>query len=227
MNCCICGQIAGDPSNDLLASISQEKTYRRRTVFETENFAVFPSVGPLVPGHVILCPKSHVRSMAALPALLDSEFDTVWESLSGLLTDTYGMPVHFFEHGMSHNVGSRILCTVDHAHLHAVPTQVSITTTIKKYPQVSVQDGISGLRKAVGTNEYVFYAGPDGDRIAILSEHRALPSQFLRQAFAEALGNSADWNWREHLKPEETLRTLQVLTSNFGRSSSFMETKSY
>ena len=36
-------------------------------------------------------------------------------------------------------------------------------------------------------------------------------SQYLRRVFSEAIGNATEWNWREHMKPEITVATYEVL----------------
>src|SRR5580700_6520945 len=123
MICSICSQIAGDPTHDLIARTIASKMYVRRVVMETQNFAAFPSLGLLVPGHVIVCPKTHTRSFAALSSHHDVEFDEVVGTLRRMLGQLYEAPVHLFEHGMA-GEGSRILCSVDHGHLHLVPARV-------------------------------------------------------------------------------------------------------
>ena len=54
--CCLCSQIAGWEENDLISRLLGGDTYVRRVPFESESFALVPSLGPLVPGHTLLCP---------------------------------------------------------------------------------------------------------------------------------------------------------------------------
>jgi ATP adenylyltransferase len=168
MICCICSQIAGDPANDLFAAAVGGSHYVRRVAFETANFAAIPSLGPLVPGHLLLCPKKHFRSFGALPAEYDAEFVDVLSKLTCLLREMYSPQVHLFEHGMAQK-GTRVLCTVEHAHLHLVPTGVSIEPALNPYPYLSVPPGPDGLRSLVKDEEYVFYESPRGERRVIRS----------------------------------------------------------
>lgn len=210
MNCCICSQIAGDPSNDLLARAVGASSYVRRIPIETENFAVIPSLGPLVPGHVILCPKYHYRSFTTVPPRHDNEFERLLMKLKDLLRTAYSVPIHLFEHGMAQD-GSRVLCSVDHAHLHLVPTTVSVIPILRPYSTIRVPSGLSGLRSVAGQREYVFYEGPDGNRFVVPADNHQFQSQYLRRIFSEAIGKANEWNWREHMNPAEAAETYERL----------------
>src|SRR3954464_12290217 len=115
-DCCICSQIEGQPDGDLVARLLPSQPYVRRVLLETDGFAAIPSLGPLTPGHSLLCPKSHTPSFASLDPRLEEELDHARVALSADLGDLYGGEVHVFEHGMSAATG-RVLCTVEHAHL--------------------------------------------------------------------------------------------------------------
>jgi ATP adenylyltransferase len=212
MNCCICSQIAGDPSNDLLAKTIGTDSYVRRIPIETDHFAVIPSLGPLVPGHVIVCPKQHHRSLSVSPSSHDEEFDRLLYGLKNFLRTAYSLPIHLFEHGMSPD-GSRVLCSVDHAHLHLLPTSVSIVDVLQSYPAIPAPNGLSGLRSVAGKREYIFYEGPRGERLVIPGDAYQFESQYLRRVFSEAMGNTSEWNWREHMKPDVAIATYEVLSA--------------
>src|ERR1044072_5888314 len=55
--CCLCSQVAGEKSNDLIARLLQGEPYVRRVMLESGSFAAIPSLGPLARGHTLLCPK--------------------------------------------------------------------------------------------------------------------------------------------------------------------------
>jgi ATP adenylyltransferase len=219
MNCCICSQIAGDSSNDLLAKTLGAGAYVRRVPMETENFAVIPSLGPLIPGHMILCPKDHYRSFASMPSRFDDEYDGLLSSLKNLLAGLYSTDIHLFEHGMTSN-GSRILCTVDHAHLHVLPASVSVTNILEPYPNVPVEAGLAGLREVAQNEEYVFYESPAGDRRLVHARNQQFESQYLRQVFAEALGHAGEWNWRDYMKAADAHEAFEKISTSVMRMSS-------
>ncbi len=85
--CCLCSQIAGNPKNDLIGRLLPQLRYERRVAMETQSFAVIPSLGPIVSGHVLVCPKSHAKSLACVPPELDDEFQKLKERLTHVLED--------------------------------------------------------------------------------------------------------------------------------------------
>lgn len=199
--CCICGQIAGDPVSDLISNLMKDRKYVRRVPFETENFAAIPSIGPIAPGHTLLCPKWHVRSMAMAlgpgpnQSELNLEYRMADTGLSGLLSALYSKPIHRFEHG-SAEYGTKVVCTVEHAHVHLVPAEVDILPTIQSEKRWKpIARGFSNLRTIVAEAEYIYYESPDGRSVVTFSD-AGFESQYLRRIFAEALGAPEKWNWR-------------------------------
>jgi diadenosine tetraphosphate (Ap4A) HIT family hydrolase len=194
--CCIFSQILGDSSNDLLAQLIGSETYLRRVPLESESFAVIPSVGPLVEGHVLLCPKAHVKSFSQIPVILEYEFVVMKRRLSAILAQTYRQSIHYFEHG-SAKKAQQPMCTVEHAHLHFVPTNADVWSTIKddfEWRQVINRSNLSTL---VGDHEYLWYESPEGASFVAQGVEGTFDSQYLRKIFARVLGRDEMWNWRE------------------------------
>lgn len=199
--CCICGQIAGDPDTDLITSLIKDREYIRRIPFETDRFAAIPSVGPVAPGHTLLCPKWHVRSFAVAlgpgpdQAEVNSEYHRADEELTRLLYRLYSKPIHRFEHGSSPG-GGRVVCTVEHAHVHLVPAEVDILPTIlSEHRWEQVPRGFQDLIGIVEGAEYIYYETPDG-RAFVTHSKAGFESQYLRRVFAGALGSPEKWDWR-------------------------------
>ena len=195
--CCICSQIAGDSTNDLLAKhLDSPGQYTRRIPMESEHFALIPSIGPLCPGHVLICPKKHYRSVAALNRGELTEFAIFKGKVSHKLRDKFRAAVHAFEHGAASN-SDRLICTVDHAHMHLVPAVSELSETILSALQwTKLPTGISDLRSSTGGREYISYETPSGD-LFITQQDRPFESQLMRKLFAQPLGCSSSWNWRE------------------------------
>jgi diadenosine tetraphosphate (Ap4A) HIT family hydrolase len=194
--CCLCSQIEGQPANDLIAAMLPDQPYVRRVMLETNSFAVVPSLGPLVPGHSLLCPRAHLRSFAEVDRDLDGEFLAVKEALRGILARLYDAAVHLFEHGMATD-GTRTVCTVDHAHMHFVPLSQSIDAGVVEDGRWIDCDGsLQALRALCGSGEYILYESPDGGSRILRSEAGALESQYMRKLFAKWVGHANEWDWR-------------------------------
>jgi len=212
--CCLCSQIAGSSEGDLIATLLGEGEYVRRVAIESAHFAVLPSLGPLAPGHVLLCSKDHYKSFAAVPADLDEEFEEIKRMLAARLEQEFGSAVHFFEHGSAPK-DSRIICTVDHAHLHCVPADIEIWPMLSSFDEewVSVAPFLTDMRLAVAQREYLYYESPNGlAAIATSQSRRGFESQIMRRTFSQALGRPDQWNWRTAPAPELADVTFRKLT---------------
>ena len=164
-HCCLRSQIEGRKENDLIARMLPGEPYLRRIMLECASFAVVPSLGPLAPGHSLLCPKAHVTSFARLEDSLDAEYEAIKETLKARLVARYGREVAVFEHGMDPS-GDRVLCSVDHAHMHFVPLPAS--------PRRPRERGRARRRVGAGGRR----PGDDpaavrGGRVRVLRRHRA------------------------------------------------------
>lgn len=210
-NCCLCSQIDGDRNNDLIATSLGTADYVRRVPFESRHFAVIPSLGPLVPGHTLLCPKQHFKSFASLPVNIDVEYLAVRQQLTEVLTSVYGMPIHCFEHGTAKE-SEHAVCTVEHAHLHFVPTEVEVWEELgRKFIWEHTDGTISDLERTVQGLEYLFYGSPDGKHKVTKARIGTFESQYIRKVFAKALGRPLAWNWREVSAPHRAHETYETI----------------
>jgi diadenosine tetraphosphate (Ap4A) HIT family hydrolase len=171
--------------------------YARRVLFETKLFAAIPSLGPLAFGHSLLCPKAHIHSFAELNRCFDGEFLAAKEELRQSLAWLYDSPVHLFEHGMAEG-GSRILCTVDHAHLHFLPLPCqSLAKSIAADDRwVEFSGSLQALRELADGNEYLLYEAPGGGSRILRNGTEMLESQHMRKLFAKGAGREEIWDWR-------------------------------
>ena len=212
--CNICCQILGERKNDLISNLLGEDGYVRRVILESKNLAVIPSLGPVAPGHVLLCPKVHLRSFAALSGKHREEAGQVVARLRRLLEDTYGEPVHLFEHGMVD--GGRVVCTVDHAHLHLVPSAAEVFERLRATSQWCELSLKAGDCLASCEKEYLYYCSPEGRALIREIEDEAVESQFFRKLFAGVAGDST-WDWRAMPAAEAADGIFRRLTFSLGR----------
>jgi diadenosine tetraphosphate (Ap4A) HIT family hydrolase len=193
--CCLCGQIRGDPRNDLVARLLPEEPYRRRVMLESRSFAVLPSLGPLAPGHVLLCPRHHVGSFAQVDAALHAEYCEIKATLVARLRAMYEGEITIFEHGMAADRG-RMVCTVDHAHLHVVPLPRWLDAAAAISWTTTFDGSLPALRRLAGGQEYVSCETPDGVH-RLMTARSGIDSQLMRRIIATSLGHGDRWNWRE------------------------------
>jgi diadenosine tetraphosphate (Ap4A) HIT family hydrolase len=208
--CQLCAEISGDPSNDLLARLLGGP-YRRWVLADIGRLAILPSVGPLVPGHLLICPRDHVIRFASLDAAGNGNLYEAKELVREALGRAYGVPVQFFEHGSSAR-GERVPCTVEHAHLHAVPLPDIAHALPTGSTWSSISPTLADLRAFVGDSEYLYYEGSTGGTFAARDLGSGFPSQLLRRAFAEQVELADEWNWREHPRVSQVRKTIVDLS---------------
>jgi diadenosine tetraphosphate (Ap4A) HIT family hydrolase len=212
IDCAICDQIKGRKEGDLLAQIlGGDLPYQRYVIYEDAEFVVFPSIGPLTPGHIIVCSKVHYPSFASLPTEYIQHYPQVKFHLIGLLESKFHAPVHIFEHG-SDALCKRIICTVGHAHLHFVPTEVDIENLLdKSISWIQTNADLSDLHTLTEGKEYLYYEAPNKNPLVAKARESGFESQLLRKVFAKALNNPTKWNWRKFPLPTEVWLTYQKL----------------
>lgn len=199
--CCLCSQIEGLKENDLIARLLPGQPYVRRVMLESVSFAVMPSLGPLVPGHSLLCPKAHLRSFAHIDDHLHAEYEEIKAELRTTLREIYRVEVTLFEHGMA-ATGNRILCTVDHAHMHFLPLPDMFDAGAAAEGEWTEFDGsLTTLQQLSEGREYIFYETPDGACRLLTSRDGTFESQYMRKVIAGGLGHAAHWDWREAPDP--------------------------
>lgn len=211
--CCLCSQVAGEESNDLIARMLPGAPYVRRVMLESESFAAIPSLGPLVSGHALLCPKAHVRSFARLGPGLEGGYRAVKDELREGLSRRYDSPVHLFEHGMAAE-GDHVMCSTDHAHLHFVPLPRRCDAeAVGRLPWVEFDGSLGELARLTGGLEYIQYEPPGGGARLLLAEGGGFESQFMRKLFALSLGRGENWNWRDRPDPRAADETWRQFAS--------------
>jgi ATP adenylyltransferase len=208
-DCTFCGQIAGDPSRNDVAPLVDAHWASRPVLTELGAAVVMPSIGALVPGHVLVCPAGHYRSVVAAPSDVARDVENLLGITRDRLESLTGSPTHVFEHGSS-LCGDRVACSVEHAHVHIVPSPVDVRCRIAEVAEWwPAGSDIDDLRAVVGGDEYLLYAAPTGERLVATSA-TGFPSQLLRRVVAAAIG-LVDWNWRSDPAADRIRATAELL----------------
>jgi diadenosine tetraphosphate (Ap4A) HIT family hydrolase len=206
MRCAFCDQIAGHEAGDELAGLLELEPYRRVVLLENGHATVMPSIGPLAVGHVLICPRKHRRSVAECsPDELEGLIDLA-ASVESWLRESNTRNVVAFEHG-SPAEGSRVACSIEHAHQHVLPWAEPIdllraaTDTWQQIDIRELQEATQGreyLRVRAGDQWFVAFPGPSG-----------FPSQYLRKLLADS-ARMPDWDWRASPMRERVEETIEL-----------------
>lgn len=198
---------------DLIASLLGGGPYVRRIAMESADFVLLPSLGALNEGHMLLCPKPHDTSIAAVPAERRAALMQFKMEAAARLRDVFGLPLHIFEHGAGRTSGT-VPCSTDHAHLHMVPLPHDVET------EFLVQDGwvpsapIEADVLIAPEAEYIYYELPDGRAFLRKSTGRPFPSQLMRRLLSRALGKEGEWDWRADPRADLAHRDFARVVGN-------------
>ncbi|HTU78095.1 MAG TPA: hypothetical protein VMF09_04980 [Solirubrobacteraceae bacterium] len=208
-DCSFCSQVAGNPERNEILTLIDDPWALRPVLAEVGGAVAMPSIGALVPGHALVCPASHQRSVVATPTSIAGDVQELLGIVRQRLESAVGLPTHVFEHG-SARYGGRIACSVEHAHVHVLPCEADVRRAIRDLAVWRpVGKEIADLRDIVGDSEYLLYETPDGERMTATTD-TGLPSQLMRQVFAREL-RIADWNWRREPAVERIEATVELL----------------
>jgi diadenosine tetraphosphate (Ap4A) HIT family hydrolase len=181
-------------------------------LFETDAFVVWPSLGALVAGWILIVPKRHLLCLAVLSTQLKDELSALESAFRDRLESSFGLPVISFEHGPS-EPGDPVSCTIDHAHLHVVPTATELRPRAAEIAGLPEWNTVTGLGDCRSIHErglsYVYLRTPDG-REQVLAAKK-LPSQLMRRVIAESKGPRVSWDWREHHRLNTVWQTRDAL----------------
>jgi ATP adenylyltransferase len=196
VTCQICGEIAGDPESDAYHRLLGENAYERRVIFESDVLAVLPSLGPLTPGHLLICPRQHIRRFAGAGSW-EGAYEEVENHARALLRDRVSPMIVSFEHGAARE-GTAIPCTVDHAHVHLIALPDACEITLPRHVSWrEIANSLDSLTQEVRDDEYLTFVDFDERRWVSNGPSGTFESQLLRKVVAQAVGRSERWNWRE------------------------------
>jgi diadenosine tetraphosphate (Ap4A) HIT family hydrolase len=219
--CSLCAELNGmQPPLHTLLGVSAPAS---RVLVESDNWVVVPTLGSLVPGHIMLVPRGHFYSALACPDPLLRECDAMVDRCATRLRDLYGQQVVMFEHGTEPGTPDRCGACIEHAHLHLLPgpRRFVRSVTSKGHGWISART-LLDLRSELRGSAYLL-AGEvlPGRAIFARRPDAEVPSQLLRRVFAAEVGNTKTWDWRKFPCAETLLQTMRDWTAGTMDSPNF------
>lgn len=206
------------PEKCVLCRIMNRQTDKpEHIVYENENFFVVPGTGAFFEGYLMIVPKRHVMSFAALDEVERNDFFATLNDIRTILEAIYGKKVFAFECG-SGRIGARNPETsIVHAHFHLAPTDMPVLREVQK----------SGLHPALISKEqlgdygdypYRLYVDQEDNWFMSCDSHDYYPRQHPRQVLANWMGCYDIYNWR--IYPfRERMDTIAEEFRNFCREN--------
>lgn len=202
-HCDICNEING--LNDNFFSKNLLKYYKKhnlktRLIYKDENFFVIPSIGPISPCHLLLCPTKHIHAFSQLN---DNNLDEGYRFLTYLLQlvrHKYGCAIAF-EHGSDINgIGSS---SCNHAHIHVLAAKIDLEEILKQ--KGFALKKISNIREIKSKHIPYFLIITNHGELWITKD-TVQQSQFLRTVCATELGKE-DGLWQHDIGINQMIST--------------------
>jgi len=216
MKCEFCDEFAGGLTNAFYARY--QNSQRSRVLLATSGFRVFPSIGQLVEGYLLIAPLEHYTALDEMPTELAGEFVAICARVRSVVSQHYG-PCISFEHGARGPANGG--CGIYHAHLHVVPLSGipdPIVELKERFPYERVDDLPNITNVSSRKSPYLFFEDSNSNRYRFSIGN--LQSQYMRRVLAEAVGTN-DWNWRDAGKEERLLATIQRLSGQLDTTHNF------
>lgn len=167
---------------------------KQRIIYESEQFYIMLSLGPLTEGYLLLVSKAHFDCCAALPEEYTKEFDYLYKAIQTLLIKEYGNVITY-EHGRA---GSCLVLSDSlhcyHAHMHFIPLVFAINNVIADDFSGTVVKDLNEFRAVYQADKRSYLFADDG-RKTIYFPHTPVIRQYLRTLVASHLGNDEAWDW--------------------------------
>ncbi|MDB2705011.1 hypothetical protein N9Y67_00565 [Pseudomonadota bacterium] len=177
---------------------------------ETENFVVVPTLGSLLPGWQLICPKTHYLNTTMLNQNEKLEFNNLLAQRIKATFDLYQKQVVVFEHGAVVD-NSLVGCGIDHAHVHILPVDFDFLEAVKSN-EVSFSslelDNISDfyLNNTIDDKPY-WICSVVGEEVLFSSDMEAT-SQFFRKIIAKELNKEGNFDYKEFSYVENAVKTI-------------------
>ncbi len=226
-------EIYGQTFKQLYSDVAKESSM---ILMQTKHFYVISDNYPVAYGHLLIVPKKHITSFAAINVDMATEITFILSKLKNVFhTSEYIL----FEHGCR-LLGETIISSgnsVYHAHLHFIPN-ISINESaiknllseygliLKNSPLLNTSLDYLGDEKLLlflkqnteclvngekDFESYLFLKYSNDKAFVIPESHLAskVPSQFFRKVFAIiANGQEAFWDWKNPIS-DEIVKILQ------------------
>jgi len=190
---------------------------KERILYESDNFYLMLSLGPIVEGYCLLISKEHYSCCAAISSGLIAEFKEIYLKVKSILIEEYGSCI-CYEHGRA---GACLIPMEGnkhcfHAHMHFVPMATDLNYLVQRdYDEVTL-DSLDSFFEVYTTNNskpYLYVEDSNSKNIYFIDT--VIRRQYLRHKAAVSIEKENLWNWIEHQGWDSINSALKVLPRHF------------
>lgn len=196
--CCICSEFFSENNSALsyLYKLGLNREIKSRVLYENQRFIIIPSLGPVADCHLLVLPKKHVSSYAALDTESLYYAEKLIRQTSCLVKRKFGSSM-VFEHGtLDSEIHSSASCF--HAHMHIVSCPYSIVPLLRNDElKLRKINSLCSLKdQYVRNRPYFFYQ--EYPNYAFVMDDTIQRSQYLRILVATVLKRAETGDWKKN-----------------------------
>lgn len=169
---------------------------------ESEMFLVLPSIGPLVPGHVMVITKEHHISLSRMGESAVRDYENLLQATAERIP-LYAENLLETEHGSTEKESGGG-CIV-HTHIHWLPGLAHLSNCIGD--ELPVLETLKTLIELPHIAQPYILVREGGGPVSVFGAD-TVPSQFIRQAICRELGRE-DWDWAVFPKRQLIRETIE------------------
>jgi diadenosine tetraphosphate (Ap4A) HIT family hydrolase len=199
--CDFCSELnegSGDRFSDALNGRCES-----RLVLRMSDLCVFPSLGEIVPGHLLIVPSYHVTAFTSIAPKDKAVLAQLIPLINRTFRFQHGEEPIFFEHGDPSGLDVFNGQCISHAHIHVLPHNVDMLAAVKRERRFLASAKINAPSVPVA-EPYV--ALIESDLTAHFFSSVNAPRQYLRALYSRLVGEPGGENWFERTDVETTLR---------------------
>lgn len=167
-----------------------------RSIYQSKNFVVIPTVGEFITGYLLIIPKRHVMSLAEFNAEEKTEFTEVLSDVKTMLQMAYNTEDFLvWENGTGNGGKGKAKDSIVHAHVHVAPSNLNF----QKIQEMSKFDFKKvSYEKLSNYGKHSYLLMQENENFWRINDNPDLyiPRQYVRQLLAEEHGMGDQWNWR-------------------------------
>lgn len=166
-------------------------------LYEGKYWFVVPSVGCFVPGYLLVVNKLHFPSIALCSEESYLELEYIVKVCRNAIWKKYKKTCILFEHGSSSDICNSAN-SVDHVHLHIVPSNVDLIDSMSKNGAYVIKlENYKELKKQFNNapKSYLFYENANMKKFYTDYNSDIFSSQYFRKVLVDKMNLKVDWNW--------------------------------
>jgi diadenosine tetraphosphate (Ap4A) HIT family hydrolase len=208
--CDFCAEFNGLP--DHLYSELVGRGGPARVVLTEGNLVAVPSLGEILPYHLLIIPTYHITSILNLLPNDRASFARLVRHICRAFKAAFGEKPVLFEHGDPKGTDVFNGQCVSHAHFHVLPRHVDLLSIVRSERPLLTSVALDDIG-AVTDESYV--AVMDDDEVLHLFSSKDAPRQYLRALYGKLVGVAdAEW-WRARSSGATTAASTEKLRTLF------------